>query len=123
MVMPTNFRLAYNAGTDYVDLFPKTSIQAITDASQVYQITTLQVTIPAVSTMTQTITITTDSAMASSPVRMVLDSTGDQAESDYSTITQFQVNTNELVITRLYSMPTGSIDVTLIFFEQEGSGS
>ena len=51
----------------------------------------------------------------------ILLSTGAQAESDYSTISQMQVNTNELVVTRLHSMPIGSIDVRLIFFEQRGA--
>ena len=121
--MPTNFRLAYNSGAGYVDLFPRTLVEAIENETGAYEITALQVTIPAVNTMTQTITISTTPKMVNSSVRMILNSTGEQAVNDYSTITQFQVDTNQLIITRLYSMPTNSIEVTLLFFEKQGGGS
>lgn len=122
--MPTNFRLAYNSdGLNYVDLFPKTSTDAIIGADNIYEITQLQVDIPAPtsSTTTQTISITTTPQMVAAPFRMYLVSTGEQAESDYSTITQAQVQTNQLVITRLYNMPTDDITVGLVFFEKRGA--
>lgn len=122
--MPTNFRLAYNSdGLNYVDLFPKTSMDAIIGADNAYEITELQVTIPAPSTSTlnQTITISTTPEMVNSPFRMYLVSTGNQAQNDYNTITQAQVQTNQLIITRVYDMPTDSIIVMLVFFEQRGA--
>lgn len=122
--MPTNFRLAYNSdGLNYVDLFPKTSTNAIVDADNIYEITKLQVDIPApsTSTLTQSITISTTPQMVAAPFRMYLVSTGEQAESDYSTITQVQVQENELIVTRLYSMPEDTITVELVFFEQRGA--
>lgn len=122
--MPTNFRLAYNSdGLNYVDLFPKTSTDAIIGADNIYEITQLQVDIPApsTSTLTQSVAISTTPQMVSSPFRMYLVSTGEQAESDYSTITQAQVQENELIVTRLYNMPVDTITVGLVFFEQRGT--
>lgn len=120
--MPTNFRLEYNNGLEYVDLFPSTSVHGIIDANNVFEIVSLDVTIPAPSsqTLTQSITITTTQEMEDTNFNVVLLSTGEQAESDYATISQMQVNTNELVVTRLYNMPDDSIDVRLVFFEQRG---
>lgn len=122
--MPTNFRLAYNSdGLNYIDLFPRTSMDAIVGADNTYEITQLQVDIPApsTSTLTQSVAISTTTQMVSSPFRMYLVSTGEQAESDYSTITQVQVQENELIVTRLYNMPVNTITVELVFFEQRGA--
>lgn len=121
--MPTNFRLAYNSdGLNYTDLFPKTSTNAIIGADNIYEIVQLQVDIPAppTQTVTQTITITTTPQMVSSAFRMYLISTGEQAISDYGTITQAEVQENNLVITRLYGMPENTITVELVFLEQRG---
>lgn len=121
--MPTNFRLAYTDGIEYIDLFPSTSIRGITDANNIFEIVSLDVTIPAPTsqTLTQSITIPTTQEMENTNFNAILLSTGAQAESDYATISQIQVNTNELVVTRLYDMPTDSIDVRLIFFERRGA--
>lgn len=121
--MPTNFRLAYTNGIEYTDLFPSTSTHGITDANNVFEIVSLDVTIPAPTsqTFTQSIAIATTQEMENTNFNVILLSTGAQAESDYSTISQMQVNTNELVVTRLHSMPIGSINVRLIFFEQRGA--
>lgn len=122
--MPTNFRLAYNSdGLNYIDLFPRTTTGAIIGADNIYEITQLQVDIPApsTSTLTQSVAISTTPQMVSAPFRMYLVSTGEQAESDYSTITQVQVQENELIVTRLYNMPTDTITVGLVFFEQRGA--
>lgn len=117
--MALNFRLAYNTGIEFVDLFPWTGIEGIVDGNNILQYSTIPVTIPPVSssTITQTISITTSTQQASAPVYMVLTSTGNQAEQDYATITQYQVQDNGLVLTRLYSWPQDSINVVLIFEE------
>ena len=121
--MPTNFRLAYTDGIEYIDLFPSTSIRGIIDANNVFEIVSLDVTIPAPTSqaLTQSIAIATTQEMENTNFNAILLSTGVQAESDYATISQMQVNTNELVVTRLYDMPIDSIDVRLIFFEQRGA--
>lgn len=116
--MAVNFRLAYNSGTQFVDLFPRTNMAAV-ETDNLLQYTTIDVTIPAPSsaTTTQSIAITPTTAQVNAPVYMMLTSTGTQAQQDYATITQYEVTTNALVITRLYSQPSGSINVTLIFEE------
>ena len=53
-------------------------------------------------------------------VEMVLVGDTEQEQKDYSTITQFQVFNNQLVITRLNQMPTNSIEVKLLFYIRGG---
>ena len=123
--MPTNFRLSYTNGIEFVDLFPSTNVAAITDADDIYQIETLDVTIPAPASgtsapNTQTVTITTTDDMVNAPFNIYLSSTGEQATKDYATISQAQVTANQLSITRLYTMPEGSINVTLVFYIRKG---
>lgn len=120
--MATNFRLAYTNGIEYIDLFPKTSVTAIVDAQNIYDIVQVNVNIPAPTSpaLTQTVALSTTPAMVAAPFRVYLSSTGTQAESDYATINQVEVQDNQLVITRLGDMPVGSIDVTLVFFEVRG---
>lgn len=120
--MATNFRLAYTNGIEYIDLFPKTSVTVIVDAQNIYDIVQVDVNIPAPtsSTLTQTVALSTTPAMVAAPFRVYLSSTGTQAESDYATINQVEVQDNQLVITRLGDMPVGAIDVTLVFFEVRG---
>lgn len=122
--MPTNFRLAYNSdGFNYTDLFPKTSIGAIVDADNIYEIVRIQVDIPAPgdSTLVQIISAPISEKMAKSPLRVYLLSTGRQAELDYGTINQLEARENELLVTRLYNMPVDTITVELVFFEQRGA--
>lgn len=117
--MAINFRLTYNEGLSFVDLFPQSSVQAITDATNLLQYSTINVTIPVPTTadISQTVAITTTDAQVNAPVEMYLTSTGSQAQSDYNTITQFSVTSNQLNITRLYTQPSGSINVRLVFKE------
>lgn len=117
--MAVNFRLAYNDGLEIVDLFPKSNFSAIENTGNIMKYSTIDVTIPAPTSqnITQTISITTTDKQVSSPVYMILTSTGTQAEADYATINQYQVTTNQLIITRLYNFPQDSINVTLIFEE------
>lgn len=120
--MATNFRLAYTNGIEYIDLFPKTSVTAIVDVQNIYDIVQVDVNIlaPTSSTLTQTVALSTTPAMVAAPFRVYLSSTGTQAESDYATINQVEVQDNQLVITRLGDMPVGAIDVTLVFYEVRG---
>lgn len=116
--MATNFRLAYLNGTEFVDLFPKTSIGGITDATKALKFVTIQTTIPATTDMTQTITISTQTGMENAWVEMRLIGNSQQEIDDYATITQYEIQPNQLIITRLGSMPVGEIQVNLIFYMQ-----
>lgn len=120
--MATNFRLAYTNGIEYIDLFPKTSVTAIADAQNMYDIVQVDVNIPAPTSpaLMQTVALSTTPTMVAAPFRVYLSSTGTQAESDYATINQVEVQDNQLVITRLGDMPVGAIDVTLVFYEVRG---
>lgn len=117
--MAVNFRLSYNEGLEFVDLFPKSNVEGIIDATNLFRYTTINVTIPVPSTseITQNVTITTTDAQVNAPVEMYLVSTGSQAQTDYNTITQFLVTTNQLSITRLYEQPTEAVEVQLVFKE------
>lgn len=117
--MAVNFRLEYNSGTNIVDLFPQTSLDAINISQNILSYSTIAVSIPAPTSanLTQTVPITTTDIQINSPVYMILVSSGTQAQSDYATITQYQVLENQLILTRLYNQPTGNIDVVLIFQE------
>lgn len=117
--MAVNFRLTYNNGSNFVDLFPKSNIQAIVDVTNLFEYSIINVTIPVPNTteINQTVAITTTDAQVNAPVEMYLTSTGSQAQSDYNTITQFSVTSNQLNITRLYTQPSGSINVRLVFKE------
>ena len=119
--MAVNFRLAYNQGIDYVDLFPRSSMETIVDADNILSYTTINVNIPVPENnpVTQTISISPTQEQINAPVVMQLITTGDQAESDYGTISQFEVQEGALVITRLYSWPQQAIDVELVF-QQKG---
>lgn len=117
--MSLDFRLAYNSGVEYVDLFPVTSLEAISGTENSLKITPLSVTIPSVSpgTIVQSITIPTTDSKNNSQVSMLLVSSGNDAIRDYSTIDQFQVNNGELIINRFYNYPISDIDVILLFYE------
>ena len=118
--MAINFRLAYNQGIEYVDLFPRTNMEAILNADSAMRYNIIDVTIPAISgnPVTQAITIDTTNIQIDAPASMFLTSVGEQEENDYATIDQFEVTDSTLTITRLYNWPVGDIDVKLIFKEK-----
>ena len=117
-----NVRMAYKSDdTTFTDLFPRSTMSAISDAgNNVLSYSTMNVTIPVPSsseTNTQIININPTGHQSTSIFYVELTSTGDQALSDYSTITQMEIQGNQLIITRLYAVPTQSINVQLIFKE------
>lgn len=124
--MAVDFRLAYNSGIEIVDLFPQSSIKAVqginfdTGHEAILSYSTLNVTIPVPTSqeVTQIIPVTFNSNQNGFFYTILL-STGEQAQSDYNTITQIATDTsnNQLEITRLYSMPQESIEIMLIFIQ------
>lgn len=111
--MAVNFRLAYTNGIQYTDLFPKTTVDAITATNVFY---TTQLVVPPTTEMAQTIPLETTNEMLESMFRVYLVSTGTQAEQDYSTITQVQLIGGGLTIIRLYDKPQDSITIQLVFY-------
>ena len=89
--MSINFRLAYNQGVNYIDLFPKTNMEAIINNENGLSYSLINnITIPAVSqgTNTQTISINATASQNDSPFYVFLSSSGQQAQLDYQTINQ-----------------------------------
>lgn len=117
--LPIDFRLAYNAGLNYIDLFPQTSMTAILDGDSLLSYSTLNVTIPAPTgnPQIQTISITTTAEQNKAPFYVFLVSTGTQAQADYNTIDQIQVTSNQLSVVRLNNWPVGEIEIILFFLE------
>lgn len=113
--MAFNFRLSYNQGFSYVDLFPRTDIEAITFNTSTSRHASINVTIPTSSDLVQTIAIDTPANYLNVPVYMELLYKQESDIYNYSTISQFQIIDGALEITRLYNKPTGEIQVVLIF--------
>lgn len=115
--MAVNFRLSYRSGLTYTDLFPTTNIEAVIDSNflRYSSIEGVSIPVPSGNPTTQTIDIQTTAAQVASNVRMEL-ATGEQ--DDYNTIVQFEIQTNQLILTRLYEWPTNAITVNLIFEER-----
>ena len=116
--MATNFRLAYKFGNDYADLFLRTSIGSVIDSENSLEFVQIPITIPATSDVIQTIPFAGHGDLSNFWVEIRLKSSGGTSVPDYSTITQFEVKANQLVVTRLNEKPVNPIDVELLFYKQ-----
>lgn len=118
--MAINFRLNYlESINNYIDIFLQTGMEGIIDNENLLSFSILEVTIPSTSNNTQTISISSPVPQENFNVLMFLLDTTEEAIIDYSTINQFEITNNNLIITRLYNMPNDSINVILLF-EKEG---
>ena len=119
--MAINVQMSYNNGTEMVDLFPHSSIEALEEFPNLQSLLAysfITVTIPAPSTQETTQTIQLSNWPTNGGTSyMLLASSGEQAQYDYNTINQYTISDNQLTITRLYGWPSGSIDVILIIKE------
>lgn len=115
--MAVNFRLAYNQGFEYVDLFPSTSVEAIKEGSVVARQSVVNITIPSINNYTQTIPLSLTQEQLNSMVYMQLIDLSEDDQYNYDSISQYQITNDGLVINRLYYYPTDSIQVALIFVE------
>lgn len=119
--MSINVRLAYNQGSEYIDLFPRTSIDNIVDIENTIKFSSLIVNIPVIEdNITQIIPLNLTPQQNTALVDMVLISNDKQSKDSFNTITQFQIDNNQLIITRLYGFPTKDIEVQLYFKERKG---
>lgn len=119
--MALNFQPRYKASEEeYAELNYATNVSSVLGTENVYQIVTqnLNIPVPSGSNITQTLSFLTDSKMPESKVEMYLATAGNEAQLAYNTITQFEVRTNQVIITRLGEMPQTAIDVTLVFYEK-----
>lgn len=116
--MAVNFRLSYNTGINYVDLFPSVVMQNITDGENLLKYSTLNVTIPSDNLyVTNNIPLTLTQAQQNAPFFIFLISTGGTAQEDYNCITSAKIESNNLVLSYFYELPTNDIEILLIFLE------
>ena len=115
--MAINFRLSYNQGFSYTDLFPRTDVKGISfnTSTSRSRHATINLTIPPTNDLIQSIPVDIPLAYVNVPVYMELLYKSESDIYDYSTISQFQILDGTLNITRLYTKPTGSIQVVLVF--------
>lgn len=119
--MALNFQPRYKASEEeYAELNYATNVSSVLGTENVYQIVTqnLNIPVPSGNNITQTLSFLTDSKMPESKVEMYLATAGNEAQLAYNTITQFEVRTNQVIITRLGEMPQTAINVTLVFYEK-----
>ena len=117
--MAVTFRFAYNGGINYIDSFPKTNVQGIADNENLLTYSSLNVTIP-VPTQVETrqiISVTTTEAQVAAPFVVYLMTQGEQARYDYDSISQIQVEENQVIITRLHYQPQQEIQILIVFSE------
>lgn len=113
--MSLNFKLAYNSGFDYVDLFPRTSVDAIEFDKKATKQYSIQVNIPKSNDLLQTISIKTPLELSDKIVYMTLLYRKETDIYNYSTISQFSIENGTLKITRLYGGSLSDIQVLLTF--------
>ena len=115
--MSLNFRLSYNEGFDYVDLFPKTNIESIEENNDILKYSELLVTVPVTTEVNQSISLDLTSNQQKAPFYIQLVNVNENTMSDYSTINQAQIVNNNLILTRLNDYPKNEIQIKLIFKE------
>lgn len=115
--MAVNFRLAYNQGFEYVDLFPSTVVSAVTEGNVASRQSIINITIPPINNYIQTIPLSLTQKQLNSNVYMQLINLGENDQYNYDSISQYQITENGLVINRLYYYPNDSVQVALIFVE------
>ncbi len=117
--MAIDFRLNYLQGiNNYVDIFLETGAKGIFDNTTALKYSTLEVDIPATQENIQTIALNLTPQQQRAVAAMYLVSTDEQAKIDYGTISQYEINGNNMIVTRLYSFPKGPIRVKLLFKER-----
>lgn len=107
------FRLSKKDNDEYLDLFPRTSANAIVNDNNIRGKYVLEVDVPVTNDVIQTINIQTTAQIVDAPFEVHFVS-GDK--NDYNTISQVQVKENIIEITRLHNMPQGAIKIALVFY-------
>lgn len=106
------FRLSQKNNDEYLDLFPRTSVSAIANDSNLRGKYVIEVEVPKTANTTQTITIQTTPQIVDAPFEVHYVS-GDKVA--FNTISQAQVRPNALVLTRIHNKPEGAVTIALVF--------
>ena len=94
------FRLSAKQNNTYLDLFPRTSVNAIVNDEHIRGTQVLEVDVPATTETIQTITIQTNNRIVDAPFEVHYVS-GDK---------------NTLTIYRIHNKPEASVKIALVFY-------
>lgn len=108
------FRLSAKQNNAYLDLFPRTSVNAVVNNDEHIRGTqVLEVDVPATTETIQTIAIQTNHRIVDAPFEVHYVS-GDK--NSYNTISQIEVSENTLTIYRIHNKPEASVKIALVFY-------
>lgn len=107
------FRLSAKQNNTYLDLFPRTTVNAIANDEHIRGTQVLEVDIPTTTETIQTIAIQTNSHIVDAPFEVHYIS-GDK--NSYNTISQIEVSENTLTIYRIHNKPEASVKIALVFY-------
>lgn len=107
------FRLSAKQNNTYLDLFPRTTVNAIANGEHIRGTQVLEVDIPTTTETIQTIAIQTNSHIVDAPFEVHYIS-GDK--NSYNTISQIEVSENTLTIYRIHNKPEASVKIALVFY-------
>lgn len=107
------FRLSAKQNNTYLDLFPRTTVNAIANDEHIRGTQVLEVNIPATTETIQTITIQTNNRIVNAPFEVHYVS-GDK--NSYNTISQIEVSENTLTIYHIHNKPEASVKIVLVFY-------
>lgn len=107
------FRLSAKQNNVYLDLFPRTSVNAVVNDEHIRGTQVLEVDIPVTAETIQTIAIQTNNRIVDAPFEVHYIS-GDK--NSYNTISQIEVSENTLTIYRIHNKPEASVKIALVFY-------
>lgn len=107
------FRLSAKQNNVYLDLFPRTSVNAVIDDEHIRGTQVLEVDIPTTTETIQTIAIQTNNRIIDAPFEVHYVS-GDK--NSYNTISQIVVSENTLTVYRIHNKPEASVKIALVFY-------
>ena len=107
------FRLSAKQNNVYLDLFPRTSVNAVVNDEHIRGTQVLEVDIPTTTETIQTIAIQTNNRIVDAPFEVHYVS-GDK--NSYNTISQIEVSENTLTIYRIHNKPKANVKIALAFY-------
>ena len=107
------FRLSAKQNNTYLDLFPRTTVNAIANDEHIRGTQVLEVDVPVTTETIQTIAIQTNNRIVDAPFEVHYVS-GDK--NSYNTISQIEVSENALTIYRIHNKPEASVKIALVFY-------
>ena len=107
------FRLSAKQNNTYLDLFPRTSVNAIVNDEHIRGTQVLEVDVPVTTETIQTIAIQTNNRIVDAPFEVHYVS---RDKNSYNTISQIEVSENTLTIYHIHNKPEASVKIALVFY-------